>query len=300
MTTLSVVITTHNNQDLIADCLKSIKFADEIILVDNQSSDDTISIAKKFKVSIFHHQNQPKVLNRAKNYGFNKATSDWILSLDSDERIESVLASEIEEIMKQDFDKLPAGFAIPRKNIIFGKWIKHGLWYPDYQIRLFKKDQGKFPEIHNHELLKVKSNTGELKGHILHINYRTVSQYIQKIDRQYSDNEVDTFLDGGHKIHWYDALRFPFQDFLTNFFVREAYKDGLHGLVLSLLQAFYMFIVFCKIWEREEFKPSEVTLDQTESELKRLYSQFKYWFINAKYKTASPLSKIILKLQSIL
>ncbi len=299
MTKLSVVITTHNNQDLIRSCLKSVSFADEIIVVDNASIDDTVQVAKKLGARVIHQKNNPKVLNKSKNLGFKHATHDWILNLDSDEALEPPLADQIKQILHRSYEQAPTGFQIPRKNIIFGKWIQHGLWYPDYQNRLFKKGQGKFALKHNHESLHIQGNLQKLSGHILHHNYQTVSQYLQKIDRQYSDNEVDTFLAGNNHLHWSDALRFPFQDFLANYFVRESYKDGLHGLVLSLLQAFYMFVVFCKIWERQGFKPHPVTLDQTQTQLHRLNSQFKYWFIRTKYPTASLIGKLKLKLQSL-
>lgn len=294
---LSVVITSHNNQDLITDCLKSVRFADEIIIIDNQSTDDTAKIAKKHGAKVIKHKNEPTNLNKSKNFGFTKAKHQWILSLDSDERVEPDLKQQILKAVRQKNNSV-IGYYIPRKNIIFGKWIQHGLWYPDHQLRLFQKSKGKFPASHNHELLQVTGQTQYLTGHILHLNYTSVSQYIQKIDRQYSDNEVEVFLKKGNHIHWYDALRFPLQDFLTNYFAREAYKDGLHGLVLSILQAFYMFVVFCKIWEKQEFQPQAVKLTAVDSELKRFRSQVKYWLLHCRAQSASLPRRLLLKIQS--
>jgi len=297
MSSLSVVITAHNSQDFIIDCLRSVSFADEIIVIDNESVDETVSLAKQHGAKIFHRPNQPANLNANKNYGFTKAHGDWILSLDPDERIEADLKQEIIDIV----NNLPGnieGYYIPRKNIIFDKWIQHGLWYPDYQLRLFRRGAGAFSAVHNHELLEVEGPTQNLTGHILHYNYQTISQYLQKIDTTYSINEVDVFLKQGNTISWHDAIRFPLQDFITNYFGREGYKDGLHGLVLAILQAFYMFIVFAKVWEKQGFKPQKITIGQTESELKSFRQQFKYWFTNVKLKHASPLQKIWLKLLS--
>lgn len=293
---LTVVITSYNNQDLIKDCVNSVKFADEVIIVDNGSSDDTVKIAKQLGAKIFTHPNDPTKLNQAKNFGFNKASGDWILSLDSDERVESDLKQEIQELMKQESINTN-GFSFPRKNIIFGKWIRHGLWYPDDQVRLFRKGKGKFPVVHQHEYLRVEGKVGKLNGHLSHLNYQTISQYLQKIDRQYSGNEAEVFLQNGGQIHWFDAIRFPGQDFLSNYFMRQAYKDGLHGLVLSLLQAFYMFVVFCKIWEMEGFKPKKMTLDESNREFWRIFKQFRYWFLLAKSQGASLPQKFWLKLQ---
>ena len=296
---ISIVITTYNSQDFIKDCLKSVSFADEILIVDNGSSDQTIQIAKKFDVKILPHKNNPKKLNESKNYGFSKAKNDWVLSLDSDERVEKNLKGEIEHIVNHSKNIPFDGYLIPRKNIIFGKQIQHGLWYPDYQLRLFRKGKGKFPNIHNHELLELKTKPGTLAGHILHENYQTITQFIQKIDKQYSENEAEVFLKNKGKIHWYDAIRFPFQDFLTNYFMRQAYKDGLHGLMLSLLQAFYMLVVFAKIWEKQGFKKQEISLQESQKEFKRIGKQIRYWFIHEKSAQSNIFKKIWYKIQNI-
>lgn len=289
---LSVVITAHNNQDLITECIQSVDFADEVIVVDNESTDDTAKIAKKLGANVIPNKNNPKFLNESKNFGFSKAKHDWVLSLDTDERAEEDLAQEIQELLASG-DPDHDGYLMPRHNIIFGKVIKHGLWYPDKQLRLFNKNKGKFPNVHNHELLEVDGSVGELSGHILHYNYNSISQYIQKIDRQYSDNEVDTFLDQNRQINWYDAIRFPMQDFLSNYFMRKAYKDGLHGLVLSILQAFYMFIVFAKIWERQGFKEEDVSLDDSQSEFNRVWKQILHWYAQESGSVIAKLKKLL-------
>jgi len=297
MPKLSIVTTAHNSENFLDDCLKSVAFADEIIVVDNESTDKTVEIAKKHQAKVFKHHNNPKQLNESKNFGFTKASHEWILSLDPDERVENDLKKEIEYILSKEDIPLN-GYKIPRHNVIFGKVIEHGLWYPDYQLRLFRKGRGKFPDIHNHEALEITGDPGVLKGHIQHHNYQTITQYVQKIDKQYSDNEVDTYLDRQGKIYWYDAIRFPMQDFLSNYFARQAYKDGLHGLVLSILQAFYMFIVFAKIWERQGFKQEKIELDEANQEFKNINKQIKYWYLHEQIKDSNLLKRLQLKLKS--
>lgn len=281
---LSVVIAARNEAVEITDCLKSVeKLADEIILVDNESTDDTAKVAHNFGAKVYTHKNDPLHLNLSKNFGFTKAHGDWILSLDADERVSSELAEEIIQITQGEalrMQGLPLeSYQFPRRNIIFGQWIQHGLWYPDEQIRLFKKDKAKFPGIHNHEKLAVSGAVGTLAGHLIHYNYRTVSQYIKKINDVYSNNEAENFLKSGKKLEWHDAIRMPFSDFLTNFFARQGYKDGLHGLVLALLQAFYTFVVFAKIWEKQEFPPyaSDKFLSEVNQELKAKSKEYTYW-----------------------
>lgn len=294
---LSAVISTHNSETLIEDCLKSAeKVADEIIIVDNESTDKTVKIAKRYTKIIHPHKNNPLVLNQAKNYGFTKAKGEWIISLDPDERISPKLATEIKKILKEHSSKRqhPA-YQMPRKNIIFGRWIKHGLWYPDEQIRLFRRGQARFLEKHNHEKLKVKGRIGSLKGHLIHYNYTGVTQYIDKINHLYSDNEAKTAIESGKIVKWYDAIRMPLSDFLANFFAREAYKDGLHGLVLSLMQAFYTFVVFAKIWEQQGFKKyqSDQFLTEAKTEFMSKMQEFNYWYQQKQGLTSSPPKRFI-------
>lgn len=255
---LSVVISTHNEEKLLEGALQSVRqLADEIIIVDNESTNQTVEIAKRYTTKIYKRKNNPLILNQSKNFGFSKAMGDWVLSLDPDERVSPELAKEISSILANSESRVTnseiSAYWFPRKNIVFGKWIQHGIWYPDRQLRLFQRGKGKFPGKHNHEYLEVKGETGELSSHLIHENYQYISQYIDKINHSYTDNEVVNLLQSGKKIEWVDAVRMPASDFILNFFRRQSYKDGLHGLVLSILQTFYAFVVFAKAWERQGF-----------------------------------------------
>src|SRR3989344_2582673 len=180
---ISTVVSAYNEEEKIEECLKSVEnLADEIIFVDNTSHDKTIEIAKRHKAKVFIRPNDPVMLNKNKNYGFSKAAGDWILSLDADERITPVLAKEIKAAVKQKNIK---GFEIPRKNIIFNKWIQHSIWWPDYNLRLFQKN----------------------------------SQFLRKLDTIYTESETENFIKKGDQIHWYDAIRWPASDFLKTFFL---------------------------------------------------------------------------------
>jgi glycosyltransferase involved in cell wall biosynthesis len=189
------------------------------------------------------------MLNKNKNIGFTKATGDWIISLDADERLTPKLSVEIR---KKIVANQCMGYEIPRKNIIFGKWIKHSIWWPDYNLRLFKKGKGRFPEKHVHEKLKVDGEVGKLENPMIHYNYQTVSQFINKLNKTYTESETENFLKEGKLINWYDAIRWPTNDFVKTFFAEKGYKDGMHGLVLSLFQAFYALVFFAKVWEKKE------------------------------------------------
>ena len=295
--TISVVVSAFNEEKMIEDCLKSVKdLADEIILIDNTSSDKTVQIAKKYADKIFVQPNNPVMLNTNKNFGFNKASGQWIISLDADERITKDLEKEIQMLV---LDQRYTGYEIPRKNIIFGKWIKHAIWWPDYNLRLFRKGKGNFPLKHVHEKLEVKGNISRLKNPILHYNYQTISQFIKKLDTTYTESEVENFLISGKKIYWHDAIRWPANDFLKTFFLQKGFRDGFHGLILSIFQAFYSFVFFAKVWERHEnFK--DLTEDnfllKTIKEFGKVSGDFKYW-VNTSMMEEKPITKIYYKIK---
>lgn len=298
MATISVVISAFNEEKNIKECLESVKWAEEIIFVDNTSQDKTVSIAKRYTEKIFIVPNN-LMLNINKNFGFGKAKGEWILNLDADERVSEELQQEISKIIKIN-DTAINGYLIPRKNIIFGQWIKHSLWWPDEQLRLFRKGKGEFPEEHVHEYLKVDGPTAHLKEPLIHLNYTSVSQFLYKLDKIYTENEAENILKSGKKINWSDAIRWPVTDFLKTFFAQEGYKDGLHGLVLSLLQAFYAEITFAKIWEKQGFwEPEEKNLlPGFKQELKRIKNDFSYWLWESQIReTSNPVKKLFWKIK---
>ncbi len=292
--TLSVVVSAYNEQKALGRCLASVSFADEIIVVDNESQDKTIEVAKKYTKKVYSQKNI-LMLNTNKNYGFGKATGDWILNLDADEEIPKELAKEIGEIMRSNPKE--NGFWIKRKNIIFGKWITHGLWWPDKQIRLFRRGKGKFPCIHIHEYIAIDGQVGELVEPYTHYNYESVSQYLRTIDRT-STSEALSLKDMNHEFVWYDAIRFPLSDFLKIYFAQSGYKDGLHGLALALFQAFYSFTAFAKYWEMQKFPERDLAASAVLSELYRQKKDISYWMLTTKIReTHTLLPKLLWKIK---
>lgn len=286
---LSIVISAYNEEKKIEDCLRSASFADEIIFVDNTSSDKTVEIAKKYTSKVFIRPNN-LMLNVNKNFGFTKATGDWILSLDADERISPELVKEIKSEIINHRSSI-VGYWIPRKNIIFGKWIENTGWYPDYQLRLFKKSKGKFLEKHVHEMIKLEGETGYLKNHIIHYNYDGVLQFLRKLEI-YIPSEAQILIGNGYKLRAQDAIHFPVKEFVSRFFSRKGYKDGLHGLVLSLLMAFYHLLVFAYIWEKNKFKEVDVdALNLSKNEFKKVKKEVKFWILNEMASNSKNLPK---------
>src|ERR1035437_5808393 len=218
MSKLSVVISAFNEENKIEACLKSIGFADEIIVVNNSSTDKTEEIAGKYTKNIYKQKNDPSSIDIQKNFGFSKATGDWILSLDADEEVSKELAGEIKTLIKNNVKE--SGFWIPRKNFTFGKWIEHTGWYPDHQLRLFRKGKGRFLDKHVHEKIKIEGEVGYLKNHILHQNYQTIPQFVHRAIDLYCPSEAEYLIDKGYIFSPFDAIRFPLDEFLSRFFTR--------------------------------------------------------------------------------
>lgn len=293
---LSVVISTYNRQESLTRTLSSVtSIADEIIVVDSGSPDETSTVARKFTKNVYKRPNNP-MLNVNKNFGFRKATGDWILNLDDDEVVPEDLAAEIKSVLA-DTGQDVSGYWIPRKNIIFGKWIRNGLWWPDRQLRLFKRDAGKFPGEHVHEYIAVTGPTRTLSVPYIHYNYDSIDQYLFKMQNLYVPGEIKRHESAGYSVRWHDAVRFPMSDFLKIYFAQAGFRDGLHGLVLSLLQAFYSFLIFAKLWERKKFPETDVGLDQISGELCRVKRETAYWIDSARLETSrSPFYRLWLKL----
>jgi glycosyltransferase involved in cell wall biosynthesis len=294
---LSAVISTYNSASVIEECLKSLAFADEILVVDHKSEDDTAKIARRFTKHIFSQPNDPEKIDLQKNYGFEKAHGDWILSIDADERVSEALAKEIRSAI--DLDSGFVAYKMPRRNIIFNKWIEHSIWWPDLQLRLFQKNKGKYAKTKVHQDLEIDGTVGELQQPLDHENYQSISQYLTKMDR-YTENEANDFVSQNTHFMWIDIVRMPVQDFLKTFFLQEGYKDGLHGLVLSILQGFYMFLVITKVWEKQGFREenSPNFLSTLVEEWERLQQEITYWILTAMASSSSnPLKKISYKLQ---
>lgn len=286
--TLSVVVSAYNEEDALDRCLSSVRqLADEIIVVDNESQDKTVQIAKKYTKNVYSQKNI-LMLNTNKNYGFSKATGDWILNLDADEEIPKDLAREIKALMQTEPKE--AGFWIKRKNIIFGKWVSHGLWWPDKQIRLFRRGKGRFSCVHIHEYITIDGQVGELTESYTHYNYESVSQYLRAIDRA-AASEALSLKDMNHQLVWYDAIRFPVSDFLKIYFAQAGYKDGLHGLVLAFFQAFYSFVVFAKYWEMHAFPERDLASGAVMGELERGGKDFTYWMLTTRIAETSNIAK---------
>ena len=168
MTRLSVCLITANEEERLRPCLESVAWADEVVVVDAESTDKTALVAREFTDHV-HVRPWPGFAAQ-KNFGLDQATGDWILSVDADERVTPELRARIEAVLRADG---PAdGYSVPRKNIFWGRWVRHGRLYPDWQLRLFRRGRGRFADREVHESVRVEGRVARLDAPLLHVSYR--------------------------------------------------------------------------------------------------------------------------------
>lgn len=291
MGSISVIVNTLNEEQNLGKALDSVKnIADEIIVVDMHSSDSTVEIAKKYKAEVFLHKNIGYV-EPARNYAISKARKNWILILDADEEITPKLAKRLKEISE---DSKADYYRIPRKNIIFGKWIKYSRWWPDYNIRFFRKNSVSWNnEIHSVPLTQGVGADLEAKEDlaIIHYNYSSIEQYLERMNR-YTTIQSDFLTKQGYRFIWKDLIDKPMQEFMGRYFSGEGYKDGLHGLALGMLQAFSELVLYIKVWQKEKFQNQSMTLDESIAEFEKVNKDF-HWWIQESYIRSGKIMKTL-------
>jgi len=249
---ISAVIATLNEEKNLKRCLESIDFVDEIIIVDSGSSDKTVEIAKKFTKKIF--LNDFKGFSQIKQYGIEKAKSDWVLIIDADEEVSDNLKQKLLEIDKKGNNI--NGFYIKRETFFLGKKIKYCGWGKDYQLRFFKKNKGAFDGKIVHEALNVQGKIGYIDFPLYHYSYPDVKSYFDKMNRYttlQAKQKKGNFL-------LFKMIFSPFFKFFKMYFLRLGFLDGIHGLILSLFSGFSEFVKYAKMIEIKKFPNEEAIL----------------------------------------
>jgi len=271
MSKISVVINTLNEEENLPRAMKSVKsFADEIVVVDMESIDKTRGIAKKHGAKVFSHKRMGYV-EPARNFAISKSTGDWIFILDADEEIPSSLASKLKKLIK---DSKVDYYGIPRKNLIFGKWMKHSRWWPDYNIRFFKKGAVTWEnEIHS---IPITMGTGDdlfakEKYAIIHHHYQSIEQFVERMNT-YTSVQAKEKKNDGYKFDWKDLIGKPVSEFNSRYFAGFGYKDGVHGLGVAGLQAFSELVLYLKLWSHstEASRDKQLSVTEISREIKEL------------------------------
>ena len=249
---ISAVIISFNEEKNLPRCLKSILWADEILIIDSFSTDNTCAIAREFNARVI--QNAFPGYTLQYEFGVGHAKHNWIFIIDADEEVSPELRIEIEQTFA-DGNVEFQGYDIPRCLNFLGKWIRWGGWYPDYQFRLFNKEFVTVEHQEVHGAFSPKGPIGKLKQDLYHFSYPTIFDYIAKINT-YTSLMVAVRLKEGRnrKVRWHNVLLHPLSNFLRMYFTHHGFKDGYQGLILALFTSIDNFIMYVKLWEHQYAK----------------------------------------------
>lgn len=251
MMRLAAVILTYNEAAHISACIESTRFADEVVVVDSYSTDGTLSLAQAAGARVILHEFEDYARQRNAALEAVRGSADWVLFVDADERVTPDLAAEV-----RDHIMLPgyAGFRIPRHNYIFGKLTLGAGWYPDYQTRLLRVGAARYDPLRRvHEVVILDGEEGTLENPFIHYNYRDVRQFAEK-QRRYSDYDATMLYEGGIRPKPQNYILQPLRQFWWRFVSLKGYRDGLHGLRLSLLMGWYelrKYLALRRLWSRK-------------------------------------------------
>ncbi|MFW5988388.1 MAG: glycosyltransferase family 2 protein [bacterium] len=239
--TIGVLIITYNEEEMLEDCLESVSWTDEIVVIDSLSEDRTREIASKYTDKVY--QREFDNFSNQRNFGLNKLDSEWILVLDADERVTEALKAEIIKVINKAKYNL---YQIPRKNFFLGRWIKYAGWYPDYTDRLFRNNQEIRYAGKVHEYLEFNGSKGKLKEPLIHYTYEDISSYMDKVNQYTTLSAVES---SKNPSLFYVLVR-TFFEFFNFLIFKKAFLLGKEGLVLTSISTISKFLKYIKIWEK--------------------------------------------------
>ena len=245
MATLSVLVITKNEEHNIVDCLESVKWADEIVVVDSGSDDKTVELARRYSQKVYVKPWEGYAAS--KNFALEQCMGDWILWLDADERVTGALGDEIQSILEQRVTD-SVGFEVSRKAFFLGKWIRHCGWYPGYVLRLFRRGSGRWSDKKVHEHLELEGKTGKLKSDLLHYTDPNLWHYFDKFNR-YTTLAAEELAGKGEPFQLSQLMVRPVWLFVRMYFLKSGFQDGVQGFILCALSSCYVFTKYAKLWE---------------------------------------------------
>ena len=267
---VSAILVTFNEENNIRDALESITWADEIIVVDSFSTDRTVEICREYTARVYQRAWQGFI--DQKNYALDLCQATWVFNLDADERVSPELKASILKALDHPRDCV--GFVVNRHTSYLGKWIDHSGWYPDYVLRLFRKDKGLWTGYEPHAAVTVTGKVGRLEGDLYHYSYRDIAHHLEVLNR-YSTSTALAYLSQGRKCRWSDLTLRPVLIFIKKYLFQQGFRDVTRGLVVSTLCAFSVFCKYAKMWEarlyssrrkQSDFSKNESVSDETPSD----------------------------------
>lgn len=244
---ISASIIVFNEEENVAELCESLSWCDEIVIVDSSSTDKTVEIAQKYTDNIF--QREFKGYKDKHEFADSKTTGDWIFWIDADERVTPELRESIEKLKNSKEEDLPDGFWIARKTWYLGRWIKHSGWYPDYQMRLYRKSVSYWDGVSPHETARVKGRTEKLPGEFLHYTKRSLSEHNKVLD-SYTTLAAEYLVKKGKTVGGIGLFINSITAFIRTFLFKQGFRDGIPGLIIAMFTAYSVFLKYAKVWEK--------------------------------------------------
>ncbi|MFQ5956860.1 MAG: glycosyltransferase family 2 protein [Candidatus Brocadiales bacterium] len=253
---ISVCIITHNEEAKIRRCLESVKWAGEIVVIDSGSTDKTVEICREYTDRVYQRPFPGHI--EQKNNALDLASHEWALCIDADECLSPKLTMEIQEELSTNGNAY-AGYFLPRHTYFLGKWINHCGWYPDYKLRLFRKDLGRWGGINPHDRVTLKSGaTKNLSGDLWHFSYDDISSQLITINK-FTSIFAEQMQKEGVRFSLFPMIFRPIGRFFSMYFVKRGFLDGVPGLIIAIMGSMYSFLKYAKCWEiqntRDKDKP---------------------------------------------
>lgn len=251
---ISAIILTKNNEEIIVDCLESVKWVNEIVIVDDNSTDKTVQFAQKNKLVKIFKAGSKDTFSGKRNLGAQNAKNNWLLYVDSDERVTPVLRKEIEKVTNT-YNLNPitySAYAIPRRNIRLTKELHFGDWWPDYVVRLIKKDKLKVWKGDLHEQPEIEGEIGYLKEALVHFSHRGSLENKLQNTINWSKIEAQKLYETNHPpMNIPRFLSAMWREFYFRMFKKQAFRDGKEGVIEAIYQVFSVFISYARLWEMQ-------------------------------------------------
>lgn len=245
MINLSVVILTKNEEKNISSCIESVLgWVDEIVVADDESTDKTVDIARKYTDRII--ERKMDVEGKQRNFAYSQAKNLWVLSLDADERVSPELKDEITNILIKETKY--NGFTIPRRNYIGDYWVRYGGWYPSPQLKLFRKDKFRYEEVGVHPRAFMDEPCGRLKSDIIHYSYKNIEDFLNKLNNQ-TTREAQKWFAQNKPMRPCRFLWRTYDRFMRAYFGKKGYKDGYYGFIIAFFAGLYQFLSYLKFRE---------------------------------------------------
>lgn len=246
---ISAKINVYNEAHNIAAACESVAWADEIVICDSDSTDNTLEIARRYTDKIFHREFRG--YKDKHQYSDAQTTGDWIFWLDADERVTPELRAAIEALRQRDPATLPDGFRIARRTRFLGRWIKHSGWYPDYQMRLYRKAASYWDGVAPHETARVRGSVETLAGELLHYTSDSLSDHGRRMDA-YTTLAADYLHQHGKRVRVRDLFILPLAAFVRTYLFKQGFRDGVPGLIIAMFTAYSVFLKYAKVWEHDK------------------------------------------------